>query len=720
MNYPKLNEIPTTRDLLDKFKGYNHNLRIGEGEFYDMKNLTGDDYPILSPRKKRGTAFTTTLPNGMCSNTSFCYVDGQDFHMVGEDGEDHYYDMMLNNSPKELISMGSNVLVMPDRKYINTVKPEDRQSLTEGIYDVPAATEGETKPKLVLTVAFRASSSKYDLSTFETAINRSKKRKMIISPSTYDYYKDSPPQEIFESDATNSMGMDTSNLLVIDRQDLWYTPSMRVRSRNLNSEGKFDYVIFEKKILTPFKKGEAGYSTTDAFAYAVYSKGGVIQCGYVGSSFDVDEQWYIFIYSLDDDKEYFDAVLDQLSGKTIKTISGINGLTITGNYGGVASVATLQDYESTDDPEGITRRGLVLKFEKDRLPIMQFGSEARLYEPMVITTPISIETAEVKETSMPDMDYVIESENRLWGCKYGLNNNGEWVNEIYSSRLGDFKDWAEESPLTSMSPYVINVGTSGKFTGAINYGGKPIFFKEDCMHRVFGDYTPYSCVATPCKGVQEGCSKSLAIVNDVLYYKSRSGICAYDGSLPVEISSNFGDKQYTDAVGGAIGNKYYISMKDVETGEHEMFVYDTVKRLWHKEDNTQATQFCNHQGNLYYIDRADNRIHVVKGTGNGVVAETDPIKWGAETGILGATTPDDKYVTRIDLRMSVAKGSKVSLHIEYDSMGEWERLMEIEGLTLNTFTVPVIPRRCDHFRLKFEGEGDAKIFSISKTLEESE
>jgi hypothetical protein len=223
----------------------------------------------------------------------------------------------------------------------------------------------------------------------------------------------------------------------------------------------------------------------------------------------------------------------------------------------------------------------------------------------------------------------------------------------------------------------------------------------------------------PCKGVQEGCSKSLAIVNDVLYYKSRTGICAYDGSLPVEISSNFGDKQYTDAVGGAIGNKYYISMKDVETGEHEMFVYDTVKRLWHKEDNTQAKQFCNHQGNLYYIDHGDNRIHVVKGTGDGVTPE-ESVKWSAETGILGATTPDNKYVSRIDLRMSVAKGSSVAVHIQYDSMGDWERLMEINGLTLTTFTIPVIPRRCDHFRLKFEGEGDAKIFSISKTLEETE
>ena len=42
---------------------------------------------------------------------------------------------------------------------------------------------------------------------------------------------------------------------------------------------------------------------------------------------------------------------------------------------------------------------------------------------------------------IPAMDYVIECGNRLWGCRYGQNNNGEFVNEIYASALGDFKTW---------------------------------------------------------------------------------------------------------------------------------------------------------------------------------------------------------------------------------------------------------------------------------------
>ena len=54
MKYPVLQELATSRDMVDVFKGYNHNLRIGAGEFYDMTNLTSDDYPVLSPRHQRG------------------------------------------------------------------------------------------------------------------------------------------------------------------------------------------------------------------------------------------------------------------------------------------------------------------------------------------------------------------------------------------------------------------------------------------------------------------------------------------------------------------------------------------------------------------------------------------------------------------------------------------------------------------------------------------
>jgi hypothetical protein len=41
----------------------------------------------------------------------------------------------------------------------------------------------------------------------------------------------------------------------------------------------------------------------------------------------------------------------------------------------------------------------------------------------------------------------------------------------------------------------------------------------------------------------------------------------------------------------------------------------------------------------------------------------------------------------------------------------------MDGVSLQSFAVPIRPQRCDHLRLKIMGEGDAKIYSICKTIE---
>ena len=326
------------------------------------------------------------------------------------------------------------------------------------------------------------------------------------------------------------------------------------------------------------------------------------------------------------------------------------------------------------------------------------------------TTPIKV------ERKMPNMDFIVESENRLWGCRYGVALNGQVVNEIYASKLGDFKNWnVFNTPSISTDSYVATVGTDGQFTGAVTHLGYPIFFKENCMHKVYGNYPAnFQVQTTTCRGVQKGCSKSLAIVNEVLYYKSRSAICAYDGSLPQEISSALGDVAYSDAVAGAIGNKYYISMAD-STGKYHLFVCDTKRGLWHKEDNTQVKDFCASRGELYYIDPTDNKIKTILGSGT---VDTDNIEWMAETGVIGTAYPDKKYISRLDVRMSLKVGTRVYFYVEYDSTGKWEHLFTMTGMTLQSFTVPVRPKRCDHLRLRIEGDGEAKIYSICKTIEQ--
>jgi hypothetical protein len=253
--------------------------------------------------------------------------------------------------------------------------------------------------------------------------------------------------------------------------------------------------------------------------------------------------------------------------------------------------------------------------------------------------------------------------------------------------------------------------------------GYPIFFKENYMHKVYGNYPAnYQIQSTACRGVQKGCSKSLAIVNETLYYKSRSAVCAYDGSLPVEISSALGDVSYSDAVAGVLGNKYYISMKN-EAKDHWLFVYDTTKGMWHKEDKTQAVEFCNCDGNLYYIEEAPNdekpiKMVIAPTDTNIGYAEIEPIKWEAITGIIGTDSPDKKYISRLIVRLSLEIGTTVIFSAEYDSSGEWEHLFTMSGTTLKTFPIPIRPKRCDHLRLRIQGVGEAKIYSICKNIEQ--
>jgi hypothetical protein len=120
MQYPKLRELENSRQMVDVFKGYNHNLRIGDEEFFDMKNMTSDYYPILSPRGKRGVYASLAAPSGLIAKEELCYSDGTNF-VIG----DAVGDLGLNDKPKQLISMGAYVIIMPDKKYVNTADLHD-------------------------------------------------------------------------------------------------------------------------------------------------------------------------------------------------------------------------------------------------------------------------------------------------------------------------------------------------------------------------------------------------------------------------------------------------------------------------------------------------------------------------------------------------------------------------------------------------------------------
>lgn len=331
-----------------------------------------------------------------------------------------------------------------------------------------------------------------------------------------------------------------------------------------------------------------------------------------------------------------------------------------------------------------------------------------------VTTQTVAQGAITIARQMPIMDFIVESNNRLWGCRYGTNHDGDVVNEIYACKQGDFKNWNCFMNLSTDS-YAVSCGSDGQFTGAITHLGYPLFFKENCVHKVYGDYPAnFRLQNTACRGVQRGSHRSLAIVNETLFYKSGTGVCAYDGSLPVEMSTALGEIRYSDAIAGAHSNKYYIDMKTAD-GIYYLFIFDTAKGMWHKEDNLHVDCFCSFMNEMYAIDHDTKHIITMLGSGT---KDSKKVPWMVETGLIGMSMPDMKYISRLLVRMSLEVGAKVEVSIQYDSIGDWEQVCQMTVTSLRSFAVPIRPRRCDHFRIRIEGEGHGKIYSITKTIEQ--
>ena len=286
------------------------------------------------------------------------------------------------------------------------------------------------------------------------------------------------------------------------------------------------------------------------------------------------------------------------------------------------------------------------------------------------------------------------------------------VNEIYASKLGDFRNWSCFAGVSTDS-YAVSLGADGPFTGAIQHLGYPVFFRENCLHKLYGS-TPASfrLQTTPCRGVQMGSGRSLAIVGETLYYKSCQGICAYDGSLPVEAGRELGAGEYHDAVAGSYRGKYYLSMADAG-GEYHLFVWDTARNLWHREDGTRVKAFCPCREELYFLDDG-GRILTVSGSG-----ETEgAVRWMAQTGSIGVDDPDSKILARLTLRLWLAQDAAMKVWVRYDEEACWQPVTQLRGRPLGSVTLPMPVRRCDHLYLRLEGVGDMRLYSITKTMEQ--
>jgi len=601
MYLPQLSVPQTSRMMTEVFYGYNHNLRIQQGESWDQVNITCDSYPVLSQRKRRRTIRTITSPQGLTVKESLVWVAGE--HLIINGSQRTTTEFKLSTDPakcpKQLVSMGAYLIVFPDGMYFNTSTGSSEQGYIDASFSHAASSSAKVTYNLCAAIG--------------TPLNMSN-----VSVSA------TPPD-----DPQNG--------------DYWIDTSVAPQ---------------QLKQWTSYSEQWTQVPST----YVQIGAAGIDDLFEVGDGITLSGIAYD-----DNDTNALSEALAALNGDNIIVGKGEDWISITG----------------------------------------------------MLPQAYAQETGTVKaERKAPAMDYVIESNNRLWGCKFGLVN-GEAVNEIYACKLGDFKNWRVYAGVATDS-YAVSVGSDGPFTGAITYNNYPFFFKEDCVHQVYGAYpATYQVTHQRIPGVQRGSAASLVNEGGYLFYKSPVGVCQYDGSTARYISDPLGGVNYLSAVAGTFRDKVYFCLKKSST-EYELMVYDLMKGFWAKEDGVNAKFFAASEYDLFFID-ADGHLMSVNGTDGGFATgttEEGPVYWEAVSGQIGYEYPDQKYLSRFNIRMSLGAGSTARLYIQYDSDGEWRpQGAEMRAANVRTFTLPVIPRRCDHMQWKLCGRGEAKLYSIAKIYE---
>ena len=585
MNYPKLRGLPSNSLWTEQFTGLDRRPRAYDGSFEAMGNMTGESWPLLCSRNKRGIVAELEQPLGMMAMEKLAWIDGSTLYYGGEPTPITNLALSADMLPKQMVSMGAYLLVFPDGVYCNTVDMSDYGSIHR-LYASPAGQpvtfslctlEGQDYPRGKMTVSAAEPQE----------------------PETGDYWLDTSEK---------------SHVLYTWNGEWIAVSSVYVR---ICAQG----IGRGLKVQDGVTLSGIQYDGKDAELKA---------------QFDFLNAEHI-VQAVEDDWIVISGVIDQ-------------------NYAQTA---------------GCVRA----------------------------------------DRKAPAMDFVIESNNRLWGCRYG-DQDGETVNMIYACALGDFTNWRKFAG-TSQDSYFVHLGSDGPFTGAVTHRGTPCFFKENCLHRVYGEIPAnFQLQTAQCDGVNPGSGNTLVSANGVMYYLSAHGVQRFDG-LPECVSKALGPGKLRFGAAGAMNGRYYLSVQEAEDG-WSLYVFDTDKGVWHRQDDAHALAFAPLNGDMYMLCQ-NGTLCALNGTAG--TEEQDAVTWYAETAEMGYDYPEHQYLSRFLLRMKLDKNAECRFLVQYDSDGIWLERGALRGTGKTSLCLmPIVPRRCQHMKIRLEGSGGIQLFGMARVL----
>ena len=384
------------------------------------------------------------------------------------------------------------------------------------------------------------------------------------------------------------------------------------------------------------------------------------------------------------DKGYFDT-------KNKKLGSLENNLSSTGIFtaGGIALDSTPEGFAAGD---AVEISGSSAEENNKSAIIREISGNLLIFDGDTFTETEESENLKI-ERSMPTFSLICEHHNRVWGVKDNI---------IYASKLGDSTNFNVFDGLSTDS-YSVAVASPGEFTAVIGYGNKILFFKEEYIHVLYGTKpSNYQLYTYNVPGVKAGCSKSVQIIDEVLYYQGRDGIYAYTSGVPQLISEELGRGEMSGGVSGKDGSVYFICVKREEGSV--LYSYDTKRGFWLKETKEEITDFATVGERLLYV--SGKRLYSFCHDSG------EKKKWHIEFKPFTEYLDERKIYSRLFMRYELSKGSVMRVFVSCDGEPFYEAAL-LWGDEKRCI-IPIVPKRCDSFRVKIEGRGGFKIKSLTR------
>ena len=695
--FPEINRIRKISSYIGVFRGLDRTVNAGFSrvarnsdtfftEFADMQNLCSDDYPRLRTRKKRKEVELSSWAissNLLVVNNKLIYTNSDGYLVYGTVSKSI---TGYQSGEHTLILYGNIVIIFPEKLYCNLSTFSTLSEVSEKIdFSVESSGVSDTDFNIA---AFNARSGGQnhghtinfrDFTIEKVDLDDSGK------PRTMNY--------IYEK---------ASGLEDYSKQTVSQNPDLSDDVEKWQSEyySKWGTIKPGETVEAQGESPSGLYCCTDVMRRTETIDGVQYITAYGLRSFVRIDSYYVKISR--------DSIGEGLKKGDFVTISGMSH--------SVAQLYT-DTAKTTENKWATTDWGNYLRvLNNNTFKIYDVGAnyiviKANIEKSVPYTGAMTIERV------MPDIDsgMMIEVNNRLWACS---SEN----NEIYCCKQGDCTNWQAYGDGISTDSFAATVGCEGDFTGIARQNDSVIFFKENWIIKLFGTRpSNYTLATYNAQGVESGSEKSVVWINGVLYYLSPSGVCRYSpGGQPEVISeSAFGNVKYKNGVGGRHRNKYFLSAQrdDAQTEDDgwELFVFDTEKGLWHKEDDTKTGGCTTYNNLLYYLNDstlicAENGTSLISAM-NGAEDE-ESFEWFFETPNFYEDDFRKKYISKLQLHINGDHDMHAVIYAQFKPEGAWVKLRHMRYQTKRQAVIPVLVRRSDYLRLRVEGTGYLEVSAI--------